>query len=83
MTDKEQVVFNKTMTECNRSLGSIGMSWNFLSDTQAISDWIDEDMDDDAVKDVALDLCWNKLYDNGMDRDAATELIYGKEALDA
>ncbi len=82
MTDKEQVVYNKVMTECNRILGSMGMTWDCLADTNSVWDWIDEDMDDDAVNDVAKDCCWDRLYDDGMDRDTATEFIYGKEALD-
>ena len=78
---KEQLVYNKTKGECNRILRQIGVSWDDLPDTNSIWDWIDEDMSDSDIQDVAKDCCWDRLYDGGMDRDLATELIYGKEAV--
>ena len=83
MNTKEQEVYNKVKAECDRLLGGVGMSWDCLPDTNSIWDWIDGDMDDDTIKDVAKDCCWDRLYDGGMDRDDATVFIYGKEALDA
>ena len=78
---KEQVVYNKTKGECNRILRQIGASWDDLPDTNSIWDWIDEDMSDSDIQDVAKDCCWDRLYDGGMDRDLATEIIYGKETV--
>ena len=80
---KEQEVYTKVMEECNRILGRAGVSWDCLPDTNSVWDCIDEDMDDDTIKDVAKDCCWDRLYDGGMERDDATVFIYGKEALDA
>ena len=78
---KEQLVYNKTKGECNRILRQIGVSWDDLPDTNSIWDWIDEDMSDDMIKSVAKDCCWDRLVDGDMDRDTATEVIYGKEAV--
>ena len=77
---KEQLVYNKTKGECNRILRQIGASWDDLPDTNSIWDWIDEDMSDSDIQNVAKDCCWDRLYDGGMDRDLATETIYGKES---
>jgi len=82
MEKNEQIVYNKVKTECDRILGDIGMSWDCLPDTNSIWDWIDGDMDKETIESVAKDCCWDRLYDGGMDRDLATETIYGKEALD-
>ena len=79
---KEQVVYNKVKGECNRILRQIGFTWDCLPDTNSIWDWIDEDMSDSTIQDVAKDCCWDRLYDGGMDRNDATIFIYGKEALD-
>ena len=78
----EQVAYNKVKAECDRILGGIGMCWDTLPDTNSIWDWVHEDMDDSDIKNVAKDCCWDRLYDGGMERDLATEVIYGKEALD-
>ena len=79
---KGQELHNSVQKACNSFLlGRFGVGWHDLSDSVSIWDWIDEDMDDDTIKDVAKDCCWDRLYDGGMDRDLATETIYGKEAL--
>ena len=81
MENNEKVVYDKVKAECDRILGGIGMSWDCLPDTNSIWDWIDGDMGDDTIREVAKDCCWDRLYDGGMDRDLATETIYGKESL--
>ena len=81
MEDYEQDAYNRVKVECDKILGSLGMSWDCLPDTNSIWDWIDEGMSEDMIKSVAKDCCWDRLYDGGMDRNDATIFIYGKEAL--
>ena len=79
----EQQVYDKIKAECDKILGAIGMSWDCLPDTNSIWDWVEEvdgDMTDAAtLKSIAKDCCWDRLYDGGMDRDLATDTIYGEE----
>ena len=79
MTEEE--AYDAVKKEANVILGTIGVSWDDLADTNSIWDWISEDMTVKNIKDTAKDCCWDRLYDGGMDRDLATELIYGKEAV--
>ena len=84
MEDYEQDTYKRIKAECDRILGSIGMSWDCLPDTNSIWDYFDEGMSEDTIRSVAKDCCWDRLYDDGcgMNRDDATVFIYGKEALD-
>ena len=75
----EQEAYDAVKKEANVILGTIGVSWDDLADTNSIWDWISEDMTVKNIKDTAKDCCWDRLYDDGMDRDLATEVIYGKD----
>jgi len=75
----EQEAYDAVKKEANVILGTIGVSWDDLADTNSIWDWISEDMTVKNIKDTAKDCCWDRLYDDGMDRDLATEVIYGKK----
>ena len=81
MEDYEQDAYNRVKAECDRILGSLGMSWDCLPDTNSIWDWVSESMTQESIKEVAKECGWDRLYDGGMDRDLATETIYGKDAL--
>ena len=74
----EQEAYNKVKKEADNILSAAGLSWDDLPDTNSIWDCIDEDMSDKHIEDIAKDCCWDRLYDGGMDRDMATEMIYGK-----
>ena len=80
MTTIEQNNYDAVKKECDSILiNKIGLSWDCLADTNSIWDYIsDEPMTDEYITDAAEDACWNRLYDDGMDRDLATELIYGE-----
>jgi len=75
----EQEAYDAVKKEANVILGTIGVSWDDLADTNSIWDWISEDMTVKNIKDTAKDCCWDRLYDDGMYRDLATEVIYGKD----
>jgi len=75
----EQQAYDKVKTEANKILGGIGISWDDLADTNSIWDWVCEDMSEKNIKDTAKDVCWDRLENDGMDRDLATEIIYGKD----
>lgn len=79
MTTIEQKNYDAVKEQCNSILSVIPIHWDDLADTNSIWDYIsDEPMTDSHITDAAEDACWNRLYDDGMDRDLATELIYGE-----
>jgi len=76
----EQRNYDAVKKECNSVLSAIPIDWDDLADTNSIWDWIDsEPMTEEQIKDTAKDACWDRLYDDGMDRDLVNELIYGAE----
>ena len=78
MKDKEQEVYNKLQKTCDELLiKTVGMGWDDLDDTNSCWDYIDESMTNEQITEVAPDVCWDRLYDSGMDRDMCTELMYG------
>ena len=80
MKDKEQEVYNKLQKTCNELLiKTVGMGWDDLDDTNSCWDYIDESMTNKQITEVAPDVCWDRLYDSGMDRDTCTELMYGEQ----
>ena len=78
MKAKEQAIYNKLQKTCNDLLLSrVGMGWDDLADTNSCWDYLDENMTDKQITKTAPDICWDRLYDSGMDRDMCTELMYG------
>lgn len=74
----EQEAYKKVKAKCNEILSTIGISWDTLPDTNSIWDWISEDMTEKDIENTAKDCCWDRLYDGGLDRDLASDIIYGK-----
>ena len=80
MTGKEQKVYDKLHKTCNELLiHKVGMGWDDLDDTNSCWDYVDETMTDKQIVEVAPDICWDRLYDAGTDRDMCTELMYGEQ----
>ena len=80
MKAKEQKVYNKLHKTCNELLiKTAGIGWDDLADTNSCWDYVDESMTDEQITNIAPDVCWDRLYDSGMDRDMCTELMYGEQ----
>ena len=80
MNNIEKENYERVLEASNNILMSIGLDWDTLPDTNSIWDWItDEPMTKKAVFQTAQDCCWDRLVDGGLDREAATEVCYGRE----
>jgi|ETNmetMinimDraft_18_1059904.scaffolds.fasta_scaffold03890_3 hypothetical protein len=77
----EQEAYNKVKKEANNILGGIGLHWDDLADSVSIWDWVDDGMSDKNVKSTAKDVCWDKLTNDGMPNEMATNICYGQDAI--
>ena len=72
----------KVQMECNKILGTHGLSTFDLPDTVCFDDWVDDDATDDEIKEIAPDICWEILDNADMDRDLVNSICYPEEDMD-
>ena len=66
----------KAMTECDKILGAHGLSVGFLPDSVCFDEWVEDDMTDKEIKEIAPDICWEILDNADMERDLVNSICY-------